>query len=280
MQCRLVCVCSRAPSLLGRLRLLSASTAWTRRLHTSPASRREENGDAYPLPWIHARKPVRPSDPYLHRLVGLFLLKRFTNLHGYKFSVSDFLDGAKDAVYSLAEVIANQEAHAHLEHFLGRRLCSALRQSLSALPENAHVHLDIESIRNVHLSSVNATVGDADPGDDHVISWLGQRVIASQSRLQNLIDEDSRFTFERARELGREATLSRMEFQLGVSFGTKEKFAVLGEDGHVVMGSNQFRNCFHLWTFSSLVSWEMDYPFQWSIVDINDFVKQSAHRHR
>lgn len=274
-----MCRAAAKPSLLPfrRASTLPAPLGNRRTLHSSEVSRYEDEG--YPLPWVHSRKPVRPSDPYLHRLVGLFLLKRVANLHGHRFSASEFLDGVRDAVYSLAEVMVHQDRHSQLEQFLGPRLHSAVSPALASLPEKAHIHLDIESIRNMHLSSVNAIVGEADLGDDHVISWLGQRVITSQSRLQNLMDEESRFTLERARELGREATLSRLEFRLGVSFGTKEKFAVLDEEGHVVIGSNQFRNCYHLWTLSSLTSWETEeYPFQWTIVDVNDFVKQSTNR--
>ncbi len=278
MWCRLTCVCrvlSKRSSFPGNGRTLFTPVAW-RRLYTSQVIDEEVNG-AYPLPWNHNRKPLRPNDPYLHRQVGLFLLRRVANLHGSNFSVSEFLHGVRDAVYSLAKAITDQETHSQLELFLGRRLCSAVRRSLGALPENAHIHLDIESIRNMHLSSINATVGMADQGDEHVISWLGQSVITSQTGLQNLMDEDSRFTFSKAREIGKEATFSRLEFRLGVSFGTKEKFAVLDEEGRVVMGSNQFRDCFHFWTFSSLVAWETDeYPFQWIIVDVNDFVEHSS----
>ena len=192
-------------------------------------------------------------------------------MHGQQFSVSDFLLGARDSVYTLADVIAYQENHEQLHQLLQPVLCSAMENSLGNLPQNAHVHLDIESIRGLQLTGVNAVVGTADPGDEHVMAWLGHKVITSEAKLQKLADQ---FTFDSAKEIGQKAMATRLEFLLGVTFNTKEKFAVLDEGGQLVEGSNQFRDSFHFWRFSSLVEWGTDgYPFQWSIVDINNYVR-------
>lgn len=195
-------------------------------------------------------------------------------MHGQQFSVSDFLLGARDAVYTLADVMACQDNHEQLQELLQPALCSAMEESLGNLPQNAHIHLDIESIRGLQLTSVNAVVGSAEPGDEHVMAWLGHKVITSEAKMQQLVTQDTKFTLDSAKEIGQMAVATRLEFLLGVTFNTKEKFAVLDEGGQLVEGSNQFRDCFHFWRFSSLVEWETDdYPFQWSIVDINNYVR-------
>lgn len=227
----------------------------------------------YPLPWVHLPKPLPMREPLKHKLLGLFLLRRVANMHSCHFSRSDFLLGVKDAVYFLSEVIASRAKHDQLELLLQPELHREMADSLGALPENAHIHLDIESIRHLQLVSANAIIGAAEPQDEHVITWMGQKVIASRSKLGTLMEEDSKLTLNRARQIGAEATYTRLEFQLGVSFNTVEKFAVIDEAGKVVQGSNQFRECFHYWKFSSLVPWETDeYPFQWTIADMNDYL--------
>ena len=262
----------------GRYLLVSSgrplSSLRKKDLHTSLVnSSQDEEGLGYPLPWPHYSKAFASREPLMHRMSGLFIVKRVANILSHLFSVSEFLLGVREAVYMFADVIASQERHDELEHILEPNLCSSVRQTLSLLPENAHIHLDIESIRNLQLVAVNAIIGSADPGDEHVIAYLGHKVITSQMRMQSLIDQDTKFTFNSARAIGKEATVSRLEFQLGVSFSTKEKFAVLDESGTVVKGSNQFKDCFHYWKFNSLVPWETEeYPFRWTVMDINNFL--------
>ena len=250
----------------------------SRQLHASQVHRsdNEEHG-GYSLPWVHYSRPFAIKEPFWNRLAGLFLLRRVSNMLGHSFSTSDFLIGVKEAIYVMADVMADQERHDQLDHLLDLSLCSVVRNSLNLLPQNARIHLDIESVRNLQLGTVNATVGLADSGDEHVIAWLGQKVITSQSKLQSLMEQDAKFTFQRAREIGLEASYSRLEFQLGVHFSTKEKFAVLDEAGRVVKGSNQFKDCFHFWKFGSQVSWDSDeYPFQWTILDINNYMQSAV----
>lgn len=249
----------------------TGGSVFDRELRTSPLS---TGKDGYTLPWPQYSKPFALREPIWNRQAGLFLLRRVANMLGEQFSVSDFLLGVKDAVYVLADTIAHQSKHEQLRRLLEPTLYSAVEESLTSLPTNAHIHLDIESIRNLQLVCVNGIIGTADPGDEHVIGWLGQKVITSEAKLQELVKEDSKFTFDRARGIGRDAVATRLEFQLGVSFSTKEKFAVLDEGSRLVEGSNQFRDCFHFWKLSTLVEWETDeFPFQWSIADINNHVQ-------
>lgn len=247
-----------------------------RQVHASQVCRNVAYDDhgGYSLPWVQYIRPFAAAEPFWNRLAGLFLLRRVANMLGHSFSTSDFLIGAKEAIFVLADIMADQDRHDQLDHLLDPALCSVVRDSLKLLPQNAHIHLDIESVRNLQLGAVNAIVGLADSGDEHIIAWLGQKVITSQSKLQSLMEKDAKFTFQSAREIGLEASYNRLQFQLGVHFNTKEKFAVLDETGRVVKGSNQFKDCFHFWRFGSLVSWDSDeYPFKWTILDINNYMQ-------
>ena len=235
---------------------------------------------SYVLPWSQHTRPFSEKESFLNRTVGLFLLRRIAGSHGYSFSVSEFLEGVKEAVFSLAGVISSPDRQESLKNILHPRLLESVRSSLNLLPEGARMHLDVESIRQLQLSCVNSVVGATEPGDEHTFHWLGQRVIASQSELRAMDEIDAKFTFQSGRELALEAASTHMEFQLGVSFKTKEKFAVFDRGGEVVAGSNQFRDCYHLWRFCSTVEWsgDVDYPFSWTILDINNHLTQQHTR--
>ena len=226
----------------------------------------------YVLPWAQHAKPFSERESILNRSAGLFLLRRIASSHGYSFGVSEFLDGARDAVFSLAGALSSPERQEALPTILHPTLYESVKTSLDRLPDGARMYLDVESIRQLQLSCVNSVLGATEPGDEHTFSWLGQRVIASQSELRAMDETDAKFTFQAGRELALEAASTHMEFQLGVSFRTKEKFAVLDRSGEVVNGSNQFRDCYHLWRFCSTVDWnaDVDYPFSWTILDINN----------
>ena len=249
---------------VGRTFLLARS-------HSSSYPTRSLDGSSYPLPWAQHSVPFSVREPFKNRLIGLFFLKRIANTHGYKFEVSEFLQGAKEAVFTVAEALSSPERRNILQSVLSPHLYTAVRQSLENLPSGSRMHLDVESIRHIQLRCVNSVVGATEPGDEHPLEWLGQRVIASKSELQALERADTKITFQTAREIGMTAAGIHMEFQLGVSFKTKEKFAVLDSGGQVVEGSNQFKDGYHLWRFGSTVSWEGDdYPFSWTILDINN----------
>ena len=230
----------------------------------------------YVLPWSQHTKPFTDKESLLNRAVGLFFLRRIAGSHGYSFSVSEFLEGVKEAVFSLGSVLSSPEKHNSLHTILHPRLFESVRSSLDQLPHGSRMHLDVESIRQLQLSCVNSVVGATDPGDEHTFQWLGQRVIVSQSELRAMDEIDAKFTFQSGRELALEAASTHMEFQLGVCFKTKEKFAVLDRGGEVVTGSNQFRDGYHLWRFCSTVEWsgDIDYPFSWTILDINNHLTQ------
>lgn len=230
------------------------------------------DGSGYQLPWAQHPTPFSNREPFVNRTVGTFLLRRIAGSHGYSFSVSEFLEGVKEAVFSLAGILSTPEKHDRLHTILSPRLCERVMLSLEGLPNGSRMHLDVESIRHLQLSCVNSVIGATEPGDEHTFEWLGQRVVASCSELRAMDDIGAKFTFQSGRELALEAASTHMEFQLGASFKTKEKFAILDSSREVVAGSNQFQDRYHMWRFSSDVVWnaDVDYPFSWTILDINN----------
>ena len=229
------------------------------------------DGSSYRLPWTQHPTPFSDREPFINRTLGLYYLRKYSNAQGYSFRVSEFLQSVKEAVFSLAEILSTPDRQDSLESVLHPRLCERVTSSLEDLPSGSRMHLDVESIRQLQLCSVNSIAGEAASGDEHVFSFLGQQVIASRSELQATYDINNGFTFRAGRELVWEAVKTRLEFQVGVRFKTKEKFAVLNSAGEMIAGSNQFQDCYHMWRFCSDVALTREeYPFSWTVLDIND----------
>ena len=227
----------------------------------------------YPLPWPHSSRPYSSSESFLNKLAGLHLLKRVVrNLTGTEFVPGEFLEGAKDAIHHIAKLLSSPDQHEKLKGLLHPDLYKPMISSLTSLPESSQMYIDIESIKNLKVTGVNSIVGSASPDDKHTISWLGQKIITSQSKLENLMETNGRFTIEAAKTIGKEATLAKMEFLLLVSFNTKEKFVVVDKNNETLQGSNQFRDAYHLWKFGSEIYWDNEYPLQWTIYDINQYL--------
>ena len=241
-------------------------------LHTSPVSACSRKRE-YTLPWTQYTTPPDTREPFWNRLVGFTLLRMASKNTGQSLSIAEFAAGVKQAINTLADTIAQPENHSELRQLLVPELCTAVEKSLEVLPAGYRLHLDVESVRSLRMDSVNSIVGASDPNDEHVISWLGQKVITSQEGLKQLDDgKNVKFTLSTARDLGKQAARTRLEFHIGVSFATKEKFVLMDEGGRVIQGSNQFKDGFHYWKFSSPVDYDADYPFQWKIQDINNFM--------
>lgn len=228
----------------------------------------------YPLPWpIRERGEKSESEPVWNRMVGKFLVRRIMKNLGFDFSVAEFFNGTRHAMHELASMIATRERHEEISHVTSAELYQAIHSSLALLPDSCHIHLDVESVRNMEMVGFNTTAGQAESGDRHVISGLGQKVVTSQSRMQDISENLRTFTTHQARDIALEASMARLEFCLSVSFQTREKFAVLdGASGAVIQGSNQFVSCSHLWVLGSLVDRDADYPLRWTILDINNFL--------
>ena len=226
------------------------------------------------MPWPHISKAIPVGDPPWRRLTGLHLLKRVLRWHGgHALSASDLLQGARDAVFHLVATLSCPAKHKQLETILHPDLHRALWKALETIPTSSSIHLDIESLRHLRLVAVNSVIGSASPGDRHIIYWLGQKIITSQKKMEDVVYGSGQVTAAVAREIGREAAMTKWKFEFTVSFTTKEKFAVLDEkDGRIAQGSNQFRDAFHVWKFGSLINWREDYPLQWTIYDINQYL--------
>ena len=232
---------------------------------------------AYPLPWPHYSAPIITKEPIWNKWAGLFLLRRVIKQRtGQPFVMSEFFVGVKEAILAFTTALNQMEQRSILGGFLHPSLHSAVEESLAKFPEGAQIQLDVKNIRNMQLTSANSIVGAAPPGDEHVIAWIGQKIISSKSKLGDVMrPEEGDFTFEKARELGREAAYNRLEFQLTVSFVTRETFLVLDKLGHTVAGSREHEDSHHLWKFASVLDWDSDYPFQWTVIDINNYLSHS-----
>lgn len=206
-------------------------------------------------------------------MVGKFLITRIMKNLGFDFSVTEFLNGTKHAIHELASMIATRERHEDISQVTSAELCQAIRSSLSLLPSSCHIHLDVESVRNMEMAGFNTVAGQAALGDEHVVSGFGQKVVTSQSRMEGISEDLTSFTTHQAKDIALEASMARLEFSLSVAFQTREKFAVLDSaSGAVIQGSNQFVSRSHLWVLGSLVDRNADYPLRWTIMDINNFL--------
>ena len=237
-----------------------------------PEERAQFSSKGYPLPWPHHFRPIARRSPLLHRLAGQFLIYRGSKRWGSGFSTTDFLLGVADAVKAFTKVLNEKDRYHDLKTMLSPSLYNSIKASLDNLPEGAVIDMDVSAIKGQTLCSVNAIFGDVNPDDEHSIEWLGQKVLTSKSRMMQIIEGDSSFTFRNARVLGAEATLNRLEFILGVSFFTRTWFKIVGDTGQTLQGHDQYVDEFHFWKFSSLVDRDKEYPFEWIITDINNFL--------
>ena len=225
----------------------------------------------YSLPWPHYSRPFARRAPLLHRLAGQFLLHYRLKRLRSAFSMADFLLGVSEAVGAFTCALSENRYH-DLEAMLSPSLYKSIDISLRTLPLGATIDMDTSVIKGQTVCSVRAIFGDATPDDEHSIEWLGQKVVTSKSEMRKLVEGDSRFTFKNARALGTEATLNRLEFILGVSFFTRTCFKVVSNTGKLIQGHNHCVDGFHYWEFSSLVHYDREYPLEWIITNINNFL--------
>ncbi len=188
------------------------------------------------------------------------------------FKTTNFLEGVEDSIGSYIHMLKNRNTEV-LQDIMYPKLYNNIKQSLSMLPSSSQMLIDIESIRHVNLIDVNSMIGSADPDDAHTISFLGQTVITSQKKLEGIVEsQKDGFNFEHAKEIGKEATMTRMEFIMTVTFRTKEKYAVLDDKGTLIEGSNKIVNGYHMWKYGSVVDWDADFPLEWRLYDINNYL--------
>lgn len=240
-------------------------------------SENAEKRSGYPLPWPYFATQVSSRDSELSRIAGLCLLKRLLVKNGHSFNLFDILQGAKQCVHDVGEVLSNSSMHSELENMFHPELYSAVREALQARPHPSTMSVYVESVNNLRLTAVNVIIGDAEPNDRHTISLLGQKIITSQKQMETIQSDmtNNRLTIHTAKGMGQEAFLKKLEVCFTVSFMTKEKI-VIEEEGRVVSGLEKLRQAFHVWKFGSVFDWDNDYPLQWSIYDINYFLAKQV----
>ena len=214
------------------------------------------------------------------KLVGLLLLRRLLRSCSHDFNIPEFLLNSKDAIFAVVGALqATTDGLNNLSGMLENKLYKEVTKSVSSLNPTHQIDLELESINNMYLVGVSTITGKAESGDEHVINFLGQKIITSQSQMQILFDSsDGKFRMENARALGTEAKKANMEFVITISFSTKEKYCLTNNLGQAVEGTHdQMRVAHHLWKFGSKVNWDAldkeEYPFQWVVYDINNYIE-------
>ena len=231
----------------------------------------QESETHYPLPWpVLTRR--QQTEPWLHRLAGTYMLKSLiTGQTGGKFSTSEFLEGAKNAIETIVEALPTPDK---LENLVHPRIHKAISDSFR-LAHTPALEMEIDTIDELRLSGVNFVGGVArDPNERHVVAWMGQKLLINKSRLEEIVSDNKRFDTRLAKEIGKEAALTRMVFFLSVSFRMRERYVLRDvANGNVLQNSNGFKTGFHFWRFGSEVLWDEPYPFQWRIYDINRYLE-------
>ena len=196
------------------------------------------------------------------------------------FDRREFLDGAKEAILSVTELLFSNE-RSKLDQLLQPKLFKAVNSSLSSLPPDSRGQLEIESISGLKLAKVMLVTGTAPPDDEYVVLLLGQKIVTLKSKMEGFKPPDFSKGLQIASQLGSEMALeafrNRVEFFLTVSFLTKEKYILLDKDEVALEGGNKTRFGYHQWIFSSTVHWDNeDYPFSWRIYDINNYLSKKV----
>lgn len=232
----------------------------------------------YPLPWPHLQKQFPSTTPPWNKVAGLHLLNRvIKSATGGEFKAKEFLEGVEDSTKCFVQSLKDRNLDV-LKEILHPKLYHKVFHSLCQLPPTSQILTDVESIRHLKLTNVNSIVGTANSDDEHTISLFGQTIVTSQNQMEELLESQkgTSFDYELAKKIGKEATMSHMEFILTVTFTTKEKFAILDNDGKLIEGSNKFINGNHIWKYGSTVLWDNDYyPFEWKLYDINDYLQDA-----
>ena len=225
----------------------------------------------YPLPWPHLESHDQSVQelPW-NKTVGLHLLKGITQgISGTEFKVKDFLEGVELSIKCYVQALKDRNYEV-LQEIMHTRLYHKVFNSLSLLPSSFQMLIDVESIRHLKLKGIHLQLGKAKPGDEHKLTYFGQTVVISKKKLEE-IGVDG-FDWNVAKEIGDELMKEQSKFLLSVTFSTKEKFAILDDNGRLMEGSNKFINGHHIWKYRSTVMWDNDYPFEWQLYDINKYI--------
>ena len=224
----------------------------------------------FPLPWP-SQTAGFTRDSFFNKIAGYTMLNRHLSNGGQqKITFSELLDGAEECVHHMANVLSNTSMHSDLELLLHPNLYSAVQTALEAEPEPREMSIRMLSLYDMRLLALNTTFGHAEPDDRHVISFLGQKLITSQKQMDAAFSSHDpsnklKFTLDDAKMIGFEASMKKVDITFTVSFRCKEK---------IEMGTlDEIRTAYHVWKFwSAFKPNNKDYPLQWIICDINNFL--------
>lgn len=243
------------------------------------------------FPWKQSKTDIFKTDPFIHRAVGFFLLRRMLSEVRISFDVKEFANGAKSAILALIHSIQSTDKDRNLEGMLGSSLYRQMNVAFKNMRfDNEYLNLEVEKIENLKVSGARFLFGEADAGDEEIVSYLGQKVILSRSEVDGLADEASGLgaskklisAFTDGKRVGEEALFKSISFQIDIKFETLERLYLtfpLSEDNEgehdIVEGSQDLMKCYHKITMETPVQvYRMqsvsEYPLSWSIVDIDD----------
>ncbi|CAB3983815.1 Hypothetical predicted protein [Paramuricea clavata] len=235
---------------------------------------------SFNFPWIQNLHDDKKSAPFLHKVLGFFIMKKILNNVNTPFNKQEFLEGTQLAIGAVSNAISTQDT-TKLQEMMGVQLSQCFKNAFLSLSEKQHkINLDLEKTSIINITGVKSTFGKADPSDKHILKVCGQEIVGSKRKLQTAIEE-SESPWNDSKDIGAEAAKLGVTFQIDVKFKTEERFSICSDDtNEVLAGSNEFQHCYHTWKFESYVDWitwdkssNESYPISWQVSDMDRFLE-------
>ena len=235
---------------------------------------------SFNIPWIQNLHDDKKSAPFLHKVMGFFVMNKILKNVNVSFHKQEFLEGAKLAVGAVSSAISSQDI-TRLQDMMGVQLTQCFKNAFLSLSEKqCTINLDVEKTNVIHITGVKSIFGKADPSDKHVLKVCGQEIVGSKSKLQTVIEE-SKSPWNDSKDIGAEAAKLGVTFQIDVKFKTEERFSICSKDtNEALVGSTELQGCYHMWKFESYVDWltwdkssNQSYPISWQISDMDRFLE-------
>ena len=185
------------------------------------------------FPWKQSKTDIFKTDPFIHRAVGFFLLRRMLSEVRISFDVKEFANGAKSAILALIHSIQSTDKDRNLEGMLGSSLYRQMNVAFKNMRfDNEYLNLEVEKIENLKVSGARFLFGEADAGDEEIVSYLGQKVILSRSEVDGLADEAAGLgaskklisAFTDGKKVGEEALFKSISFLNLHSLSTTQNY--------------------------------------------------------
>ena len=234
------------------------------------------------LPWIQHTKDAFKKEPLRHRILGVFMFRRLLKYVGApRLDWKDFSNGVMEAVTTVADCISKHDVENELQYYLGPSLLQQYKISFEQLNfENRKIELSIENPKRLHISGARFIFGDADPGDEHVLSICGQKIILSKRDMEEFDEEYNPGVidgFKFGKIFGEEAFKKKTRFQIDVKFELQERYSLWDKDDSEYFSKYIVRTpikAYHRWKFESFIPPSTEkFVLDWCVVDIDDFLK-------